>query len=1233
MAKNIVNLNVDGTVYTSRPFGTCSTAAATTAKEVSCADFALTSGATVLVKFTNKNSAASPTLNVNSTGAKNIYYRGAALTASSIYNWDAGDFVEFYYDGTQWNLLNVSNSDNNTYPSAYCGTAAGTAAKTATCTSYVATSNTYLHVLVVYANSSAGAITLNVNGKGAKPIYINGAASSSTNYALPAGSYIVYYDGTNYQFRTDGILPGKILKASDADTVNGKTVLSDVPANAKFTDTNTKVTSVGNHYEPESTSTDTLSIDASGATTSASWGSTNLVTGIDILRDAKGHVTGINVDSIKMPGNPNTTYSAGKGLTLSSTTFNVGAGNGIAVADDTVSANLRSTTKLTNDSAAATETSGRIYPVALDKSGYLAVNVPWKNDDTKYGADRGITLVNSKYGHSNTAIAEKTTFVDTDADASISVATNGGSFKVTDVTYDAYGHITGSQDRTITLSESKKGTVTSITLTQGDGITVSSSGTAITSSGTRTISLNAATSDTIGGIKVGYTTSGKNYKVQLDSNNNAYVNVPWTDNNTDTKNTAGTTEKLDTKLFLVGATSQGANPQTYSNTKVYIGSNNCLYSNGTKVSVEGHTHNYLSSLPSHTHSYTELTGSVANAANQAIVSSGTANGWKLYTLGSAAGKTASTSVSSSSTDSQVPTAKAVYTAITSGIKANDAMIFKGTLGTGGTITALPASHKIGDTYRVTTAGTYAGVECEIGDLVICITAGTTATDSHWTVAQTNIDGAVTGPSSSTDGRVALFSGTSGKVLKQSSYTIGKSVPSDAVFTDTVYTHPSYKQVSSGLYKITTNSTGHITAATAVVKADITALGIPSTNTTYAVADYDTAGLIMPLKSYSVACTFGSSASTASTAVTVNSISTTSNRYYAIEMDKSGRAFVNVPWTDNDTKYTLPLAANGTRGGIQIGYSESGVNVAVKLSSEKAYVALTKGAVTSALGYTPPTTNTTYAVADYDTAGLLMPLKSYSVACTFGTTAATTATAVTVNAISTTSNRYYAIEMDKNGRAFVNVPWTDSDTKYTLPAATSSALGGIKVGYTTSGKNYKVQLDSSNNAYVNVPWTNTTYSTKNMNVNGTNYAIYTSASALPTVYGPTSAGTAGRILVSNGSGAPSWQDCGGKVKSTTAAVAITTSWGTLLSAANLGTLCDSTVGTYAIQIYGPSSIGYSSGVFTWNSANSGDANEILLHRTGASTSIYLRMATDRTLQIAGSSAVSSSTITIKVKRLI
>lgn len=45
----------------------------------------------------------------------------------------------------------------------------------------------------------------------------------------------------------------------------------------------------------------------------------------------------------------------------------------------------------------------------------------------------------------------------------------------------------------------------------------------------------------------------------------------------------------------------------------------------------------------------------------------------------------------------------------------------------------------------------------------------------------------------------------------------------------------------------------------------------------------------------------------------------------------------------------------------------------------------------------------------------------------------------------------------------------------VPTATSAALGGIKIGYTQSGKNYPVQL-SEGKAYVNVPWTDTTYST-------------------------------------------------------------------------------------------------------------------------------------------------------------
>lgn len=85
----------------------------------------------------------------------------------------------------------------------------------------------------------------------------------------------------------------------------------------------------------------------------------------------------------------------------------------------------------------------------------------------------------------------------------------------------------------------------------------------------------------------------------------------------------------------------------------------------------------------------------------------------------------------------------------------------------------------------------------------------------------------------TSGQVAIFDGTTGKV-KSTGYTLGASVPAGAKFTDTVYTHPSASAFASGLYKITTNNLGHITAAAAVTKADITALGIPAqdTNTTY-----------------------------------------------------------------------------------------------------------------------------------------------------------------------------------------------------------------------------------------------------------------------------------------------------------------------------------------------------------------------------------------------------------------
>jgi len=134
-----------------------------------------------------------------------------------------------------------------------------------------------------------------------------------------------------------------------------------------------------------------------------------------------------------------------------------------------------------------------------------------------------------------------------------------------------------------------------------------------------------------------------------------------------------------------------------------------------------------------------------------------------------------------------------------------------------------------------------------------------------------------------------------------------------------------------------------------------------------------------------------------------------------------------------TPYVLPLAANGTRGGIQIGYTSAGKNYAVQLSSEKAFVNV-------------PWTDTPY----------VLPV-------------ATNAALGGIKIGYTDNAKNYALELDTDSEAFVNVPWTD--TVYTLPLAADGTRGGVQIGYAENAKNYPVELDSEK-MFVNVPWTDT-----------------------------------------------------------------------------------------------------------------------------------------------------------------
>ena len=109
-ARNINGMSVQGDADRVN-YGVCSTAAATAAKTVDCTGFELVTGAEITVKFTVDNAAANPTLNVNGTRARPIYYRGSPIATGYL---AAGRVYTFRYDGARYELVGDVNTDSDT---------------------------------------------------------------------------------------------------------------------------------------------------------------------------------------------------------------------------------------------------------------------------------------------------------------------------------------------------------------------------------------------------------------------------------------------------------------------------------------------------------------------------------------------------------------------------------------------------------------------------------------------------------------------------------------------------------------------------------------------------------------------------------------------------------------------------------------------------------------------------------------------------------------------------------------------------------------------------------------------------------------------------------------------------------------------------------------------------------------------------------------------------------------
>jgi len=132
-------------------------------------------------------------------------------------------------------------------------------------------------------------------------------------------------------------------------------------------------------------------------------------------------------------------------------------------------------------------------------------------------------------------------------------------------------------------------------------------------------------------------------------------------------------------------------------------------------------------------------------------------------------------------------------------------------------------------------------------------------------------------------------------------------------------------------------------------------------------------------------------------------------------------------TSPDTTYTLPLAADGTRGGIQIGYVENSQNYPVELASEKAYVNV-------------PWTDTTYTLPTASTT-VLGGVKLFS---------DVDITESDVNAVTTTASRNYGIQLTENNKMAVNVPWTDTNTQNTYVLDKAAGSTDLKLFKNGSG---------------------------------------------------------------------------------------------------------------------------------------------------------------------------------------
>lgn len=262
------------------------------------------------------------------------------------------------------------------------------------------------------------------------------------------------------------------------------------------------------------------------------------------------------------------------------------------------------------------------------------------------------------------------------------------------------------------------------------------------------------------------------------------------------------------------------------------------------------------------------------------------------------------------------------------------------------------------------------------------------------------------------------------------------------------------------YGGTGNTTG--TAAFATTAADTTntlyLLGVTSSATT---ALKRNTGVSM--KDGTITASISGNASTASKLATARSLKVALDSTTAVTFDGSA-AQDNIPISGTlavghgGTGATTAAAARTNLGLGSVSTLNYGSDTTKYLRNDGTWVA--------------PTGTYSLPIAKYNTLGGVKPAYTSTNNATLTTAAATNTNTPTIAAKTTTSGRYYAVEADKNGYMYVNVPWTDNNTTYS--AGTGISLSGTQFSnsgvraVSISGNNLRVNTNGTN-ADLTIPY--------------------------------------------------------------------------------------------------------------------------------------------------------------------